>query len=552
MYVLHYLIACPWRKAKRRFAIRQAIMLFLLILLAALLTEGLETHKLKVLLPLTRWLTYNWDLGSPDIYVRIPQESNNEDELLDILHYQRIPYAQVLFSSPKTVQSKSSFTLVTDPAWKAPPYILHGAWLIPESARILPQNLRFDSKVYLYHISDANTITVLEKYVTKEGTKNQQVNDVGVWNCSNHSFKYLAEQYIWDRRTNLHLETLSGIYVPTFNQFAYMKKDGTISGVFVALARSMATSLNFSLKLEPQPDGKWGTLGKDGTWNGMMGSLVEKKADLTISALGITSERKNAVDFMETAYEGQVTLMAHDLSKRKAIILTRYFDAFTPQAWFAIVLFALLCGAILSPSVGKQWSGTPFSIQGLVIVSHLLIFQRGYSATLETKSGNFSYFIACLFSFIIFASYSGLLTATMIGKHAEVDLVTMDNVADSDSSLYIWEDAFTFMKFQAASPKNPWGKVYKRKIKEKENIVFVRSYKEIYEKLSNDPNAIYIGGDTLLAIYQDVYRVHKFRDFIPMQMSICLQKDSEYRESFNYYLRKLDQSGIRYKTLSPR
>ncbi len=51
--------------------------------------------------------------------------------------------------------------------------------------------------------------------------------------------------------------------------------------------------------------------------------------------------------------------------------------------------------------------------------------------------------------------------------------------------------------------------------------------------------------DTILAGYPDMYAIRDFRDFTPSQVSIGLQKDSEYREAFNNQLKKMDQAGIR-------
>ena len=312
------------------------------------------------------------------------------------------------------------------------------------------------------------------------------------------------------------------------------------------MARFIAGALNISLILQPQLDSKWGVIGEDGSWNGMIGSLVEKKADWAPLSFGITAERKNAVDFMDVVYKEKVTAVAHDLSKRQAIILTRFFDAFTLQAWCAITVFSLICVTVLKTSFGHQARNNPQSLmESLALVAHLLIFQRDYNVIAKTNSATLAYFMTCLFSFLLFASYSALLTATMIGKDAEINLLTMDDVADSDLSLHIWGDAFTFRKFQVALPNTPWGRAYKNKIKGKE-YVFINSYEELYEKLSTNPKSIYIGGDSILAFYPHLHRISTFKDFITTHLSMCLQKNSEYTASFNYQLRKLDQSGIRY------
>ena len=44
-------------------------------------------------------------------------------------------------------------------------------------------------------------------------------------------------------------------------------------------------------------DGQWGGL-KDGKWTGMIGDIVNGRADIALASLDITQERSTAVDFL--------------------------------------------------------------------------------------------------------------------------------------------------------------------------------------------------------------------------------------------------------------
>ena len=44
-------------------------------------------------------------------------------------------------------------------------------------------------------------------------------------------------------------------------------------------------------------DPKWGVLGRDGKWNGLMEAIVEKRFDMALTSLKVNAEREAAVDF---------------------------------------------------------------------------------------------------------------------------------------------------------------------------------------------------------------------------------------------------------------
>ena len=85
----------------------------------------------------------------------------------------------------------------------------------------------------------------------------------------------------------------------------------------------------------------------------------------------MTQSRKDAIDFMDSPYEILITLMAHVSSKRRAIVFTRYFEAYSVPAWLGIALVALV------RNVKKQWSK---------ILSYLFVLQLFVQSSYENIS----------------------------------------------------------------------------------------------------------------------------------------------------------------------
>ena len=60
------------------------------------------------------------------------------------------------------------------------------------------------------------------------------------------------------------------------------EEDGTISyeGFCIDLFEQLAKMLHFTYEIYPSPDGHYGAITENGTWNGMMGQLVYKVSPL--------------------------------------------------------------------------------------------------------------------------------------------------------------------------------------------------------------------------------------------------------------------------------
>ena len=65
----------------------------------------------------------------------------------------------------------------------------------------------------------------------------------------------------------------------------------------IDLLTKFADDLQFEFDLARVEDPKWGVLGRDGKWNGLMEAVVEKRFDMALTSLKVNAEREAAVDF---------------------------------------------------------------------------------------------------------------------------------------------------------------------------------------------------------------------------------------------------------------
>lgn len=65
----------------------------------------------------------------------------------------------------------------------------------------------------------------------------------------------------------------------------------------IDLLTKFADDLQFEFDLTRVEDPKWGVLGRDGKWNGLMEAIVEKRFDMALTSLKVNAEREAAVDF---------------------------------------------------------------------------------------------------------------------------------------------------------------------------------------------------------------------------------------------------------------
>eukprot|EP01080_Neovahlkampfia_damariscottae_P005671 gene5671-9492_t len=101
---------------------------------------------------------------------------------------------------------------------------------------------------------------------------------------------------------------------------------------------------NFTFESYTVADGKFGEK-INGTWNGVMGELVSKRADVTFAPLTYTAERATDVSFSSPYLNIGLRLMS--LKEKQKVNLTSFLSPFEWTVWLSVVGVIVLVGILL-------------------------------------------------------------------------------------------------------------------------------------------------------------------------------------------------------------
>ncbi|XP_057212985.1 glutamate receptor ionotropic, delta-2 isoform X2 [Triplophysa rosa] len=204
-------------------------------------------------------------------------------------------------------------------------------------------------------------------------------------------------------------------------------------GFSIDVLDALANYLGFKYEIYVAPDHKYGSQQADGTWNGLMGELVFKRADVGLSALTITPERESVVDFTTRYMDYSVGVLL-----RKA---ERTVDMFACLAPFDLSLWACIAGTVLL--VGTlvyllNWLNPPRLPMGSVSSTTLYnsmwfvygsFVQQGGEVPYTTLATRMMMGVWWLFALIVISSYTANLAAFLTISRIENSIQSLQDLA---------------------------------------------------------------------------------------------------------------------------
>ena len=181
---------------------------------------------------------------------------------------------------------------------------------------------------------------------------------------------------------------------------------------------------DFEYEMYEAPDGRDGVEDGNGTWSGMVGELLYKRADIALAALSVMTERERVIDYTISYYESVgYTIMMKFHPKPTAFfaflnVLRHYIWSCVLSAFFGSALFIW----ILDKWSGDSYQNNPekykdddekriFTLKETVWFCIMAMTPQGGGAT---PKGLPAYIVSVswwLFGFIFVASYTANLGA---------------------------------------------------------------------------------------------------------------------------------------------
>jgi ABC-type amino acid transport substrate-binding protein len=118
-----------------------------------------------------------------------------------------------------------------------------------------------------------------------------------------------------------------------------------VEGFCVDLAYEICHNrLNISYKFLIET--KYGNEIEKGVWNGMIGALVNREADLSIASLTINGAREKAVDFSKPFIDLGISIMIRKPEKQKPGVFS-FMNPLSREIWICVIISYILVSAIL-------------------------------------------------------------------------------------------------------------------------------------------------------------------------------------------------------------
>ncbi|CAM9252136.1 unnamed protein product, partial [Lampetra planeri] len=205
---------------------------------------------------------------------------------------------------------------------------------------------------------------------------------------------------------------------------SYIKR--CCKGFCIDILKKLAKGVGFTFDLYLVSNGKHGKM-VQGLWNGMVGEVLYKRADIAIGSLTINEERQEVIDFSVPFVETGISVMVS--ISNGTVSPSAFLEPYSAAVWvmmfvlcLSVVAIAVFVFEYISPKSydrnlanGATPGGPSFTIGKCVWLLWALVFNN--SVPVENPRGTSSKIMVLVWAFfavIFLASYTANLAAFMI------------------------------------------------------------------------------------------------------------------------------------------
>ncbi|XP_051574397.1 glutamate receptor ionotropic, kainate 5 isoform X2 [Myxocyprinus asiaticus] len=274
-------------------------------------------------------------------------------------------------------------------------------------------------------------------------------------------------------------------------------------GFCVDMLRELADILKFNYRIKLVDDGLYGAPEPNGSWTGMVGELINRKADLAVAAFTITSEREKVIDFSKPFMTLGISILYRVHIGRKPGYFS-FLDPFSPAVWLFMLLayLAVSCVLFLSARLSPyEWYNPHPCLRerrDLLVNQYTLgnslwfpvggFMQQGSEIMPRALSTRCVSGVWWAFTLIIISSYTANLAAFLTVQRMEAPIESPDDLADQTNiqygTIHGGSTMTFFMNSRYQTYQRMWNYMYS-----KQPSVFVKSTEEGIARVLNSKYA---------------------------------------------------------------
>ncbi|KAM6932238.1 glutamate receptor ionotropic, kainate 4 isoform 2-T2 [Lycodopsis pacificus] len=316
--------------------------------------------------------------------------------------------------------------------------------------------------------------------------------------------------------TTLTITTiLENPYVMLRQNHQELEGNDRYEGFCVDMLKELADILKFKYRIRLVGDGLYGVPGANGTWTGMVGELISRKADLAVAGLTITAEREKVIDFSKPFMTLGISIMYRvHLGRRPGYF--SFLDPFSPGVWLFMLLAYLAVSCVLflvARLTPYEWYNPHPCLKGrcnLLINQYSLgnsfwfpvggFMQQGSTIAPRALSTRCVSGVWWAFTLIIISSYTANLAAFLTVQRMEVPIESVDDLADQTAIEYGTMHGGSTMTFFQNSRYQTYQRMWNF-MHSKQPSVFVKSTEEGIARVLNS-NYAYLLESTMNEYYR--------------------------------------------------
>ncbi|TRY78760.1 hypothetical protein TCAL_09460 [Tigriopus californicus] len=299
--------------------------------------------------------------------------------------------------------------------------------------------------------------------------------------------------------------------------------------------------MKFKIIVVHPPDGKWGGITKNGSWNGMIGQLVRGEADMAMSEFTINEDRQKVVDYSIPLMDDSVHFSILRSSEGTSWLL--FLNTFSYEFWASVAASLLITFIVLRFVMFKAQETLK---EGSIFGATLLIFlsQSQFSFDFGSKSGRILFLASSVLGTIIFTAFSASLTSQFTVEQQSLPLESLEELIQHPEFEFGVQKSSSYETyFSSGVPGSLRHQIYEEFIRSRpEN--YVQDNKDGFQRSMEDSQFIYlvkkttyVNSDVICRIVQSPRAIYK------IQKAFVFQKVSPYTELFNYNIKNLIEMG---------
>ncbi|XP_016089070.1 glutamate receptor ionotropic, delta-1-like [Sinocyclocheilus grahami] len=231
-------------------------------------------------------------------------------------------------------------------------------------------------------------------------------------------------------------------------------------GFSIDVLDALAKILGFKYDIYQVADSKYGSQIPNGSWNGMIGELINKRADLAVSAITITPERENVVDFSKRYMDYSVGIL-HRKPEEKINIFS-LFAPFDLAVWACIAAAIPVVGVLIflltrmqmlrsqNPPGAHHTSSMSNSLHSAIWIVYGAFVQQGGDSVVGSVALRIVMGSWWLFTLIVCSSYTANLAAFLTVSRMDNTIRTFQDLArQMDYSYGTVRDSAVYDYFRA-------------------------------------------------------------------------------------------------------